>query len=362
MLPVSIITGFLGSGKTTLLNRLVQHESLRNSIVIINEFGEVGIDHLLVSAPEENMRLLSNGCLCCEVRGDLVETLTDISIKRQRGEIARYDRILIETTGLADPVPIVQTIVTDRELSDLFRLDKVVTVVDVVHAGAQLSAQDEARKQVALSDVIVFTKTDLAGPSVLADVKAAVSAINRGAAQFEGPHGAIDPDLLFTSSGPDGASRVADIERWLAEDRASQPGPQEQVAYKPHAGNIGTCTLYHDAPVTSTGLATWLSMVASYLGPELLRMKGIVNVSGDAYVVHAVQTVLHDPERLDRWPGEDRRTRVVFIGRDLDRERLKGTFAAFSMPEISSTGKLQIDSEAYACFVKAASQLVAPVA
>jgi G3E family GTPase len=348
MIPVSIITGFLGSGKTTLLNRLLQHERFRNSLVIINEFGEVGIDHLLVSAPSENMRLLENGCLCCEVKGDLVETLTDVSVKRAKGEIPAYDRVLIETTGLADPVPIVQTVVSDSDLSHLYRLDSVVGVIDAVHALTQLTAHPEVRKQIVVSDVLLLTKTDLASADTQREVEGAAQRINAGAEIIAVRHGDIDPSVLFGRGGT-----RADVERWLSPG-AGETGKTYTTA---HTREIDTFTLYHDAPVSAAGLATWLSMLAGYRGAHLLRVKGIVNVEGEPYVIHAVQTVLHEPERLDAWPSDDRRTRIVFIVRDIDREAIARTFAAFSMPASLGDG-LSIDPAAYARFVEAAKQFM----
>jgi G3E family GTPase len=354
MLPVSIITGFLGSGKTTLLNRLLQHDSLKNSLVIINEFGEVGIDHLLVSAPADNMRLLANGCLCCEVKGELVETLTEVSVKRANGEIPAYDRVLIETTGLADPVPIVQTIVTDADLSKLYRLDTVVGVVDALHAVSQLARQSEVAKQIAVSDIVLLSKTDLVDADALTEVEGAVRKINGGAEVLKAMHGEVHPDALFGRSAPDGEARIADLERWLGADNAASGSR----TYTPHAADIRTYTLYHDGPVTASGVATWLSMLASFRGPQLLRVKGIINVGGDPYIVHAVQTVIHEPVALERWPSDDKRTRIVFIVRGVERAALERTFTAFSMPESLGADALQIDPAAYARFVEAAKQFI----
>lgn len=354
MLPVSIITGFLGSGKTTLLNRLLQHDSLKNSLVIINEFGEVGIDHLLVSAPADNMRLLANGCLCCEVKGELVETLTEVSVKRANGEIPAYDRVLIETTGLADPVPIVQTIVTDTDLSKLYRLDTVVGVVDALHAVSQLARQSEVAKQIAVSDIVLLSKTDLVDADALTEVEGAVRKINGGAEVLKAMHGDVHPDALFGRSAPDGKTRIADLERWLGADNAASGSR----TYTPHAADIRTYTLYHDGPVTASGVATWLSMLASFRGPQLLRVKGLINIGGDPYIVHAVQTVIHEPVALERWPSDDKRTRIVFIVRGVERAALERTFTAFSMPESLGADALQIDPAAYARFVEAAKQFI----
>ncbi len=355
MLPVSIITGFLGSGKTTLLNRLLRHPSFENSLVIINEFGEIGIDHLLVSTPAENMRLLSNGCLCCELRGELFDTLTDVSRDRASGAIPSFDRILIETTGLADPVPIVQTIVTDRELSLLYRLDTVVGVVDAVHALSQLASQDEARKQVAVSDVLLLTKTDLAAPAARREVEVAIKAINGGAELIPMLYGEVDPKLLFAGNAM--AESERDLARWLGSGQASGSAGSGGSIHTRHAGDIRSFTLDYEGQVSESGLATWLSMLASFKGPQLLRVKGIVNVSGSPYVIHVVQTVVHEPVPLERWPTSDERTHIVFIVRGLERATLEKSFAAFSLADCLGD-TYRIDPAAYIRFREAAEHLV----
>ncbi len=349
-LPVSIITGFLGSGKTTLLNRLLQHPGLKNSLVIINEFGEVGIDHLLVSTPTENTRLLNNGCLCCAVRGEFVETLAQAARDRRDGKVPPFDRILIETTGLADPVPIVQTIVSDEELSRIYRLDSVIGLVDAVHALSQLDANAEAVKQVAVADLLLLTKTDLADAATVRDVEARVAGINAGAEITPSINGDVEPQRLFGRSTLS-ARGDADIARWLG-----QPAAREGMTYTPRGHEVVTFTLYHDEPATKSGLATWLSMLAGFKGPQLLRVKGLINVGGEPVVIHAVQTVIHEPIQLAAWPSEDRRSRIVFIVRGLARDALSRTLAAFSMPDFTSTP--QLDPAAYSRFLEAAKRFM----
>jgi G3E family GTPase len=355
-IPVTIITGFLGSGKTTLLNHVLQHPSFNNSLVIVNEFGDVGIDHLLVSAPAENMRLLSNGCLCCEVLGGLVETLTDISQKRASGAISTFDRVLIETSGLADPVPIIHTLVTNPDLGDIFRLDRVVGVVDAVHAVSQIATQDEARKQIAVSDVLLLSKTDLVAESALEGVQNAVKSINAGAELIPVVQGQINPELLF---GPDSAQRrsvVPEVERWLGSHIRVVPARGIGIRSSSHAGDVRTFTLFHDAPTSASALTTWFGLLSAFRGPNLLRLKGIVNVDGDPYVIHAVQTIFHEPVLLDHWPSDDRRTRIVFIGRSLDRDAITKTFA--TLAESGSTWKSpRMDPSTYERFLEVAQQI-----
>lgn len=356
LIPVSIITGFLGSGKTTLLNRLLQHDAFRNSLVIVNEFGDIGIDHLLVSAPAENLRLLSNGCLCCEVIGGLVETLADIAQKRASGEISKFDRVLVETSGLADPVPIIHTLVTNTELSRIFRLDTVVGVVDAVHAVAQINRQDEARKQIAVSDVLLVSKIDLVSDDALHEVQAVVKSINAGAELMHIVQGEVEPEQLFGRGSSDGRSRVPEVERWIVSHTNAVPVMGHGLRSTSHAGDVHTFTLFHDTPTNAAGLATWFSMLAGFKGPNLLRLKGIVNVEGDPYVVHAVQTIFHEPVRLEKWPSEDRRTRIVFIGRKLDRDAITRVFAILA--ESESTWKTpRMDPATYERFLEVAQHI-----
>jgi G3E family GTPase len=355
MTPVCIITGFLGSGKPTLLNHILTYQAIRNSLVIINEFGEIGIDHLLVSSPLENVYLLANGCICCKVRGDMVATLTDIIRKRASGDIPLFDRVFIETTGLADPVPIVQTIVSDCELSRFVWLDAVIGVIDAVHAGPQLAGHYEARKQVAISDVLLLSKTDLVSDMDLAGLKPMIGRINGGAQLIRWQHGKVMPQLLFGDC--DAARCIKDLQRWLQRGPEAEQAAGDPHVAKPHAAGIQSFVVFHAGCATKAGLAAWLSMLASFKGPQLLRVKGIVNVTGRPFVVHAVQSVIHDPVELEVWPDADRRTRVVFITRNIDREVIEKSFEIFEMADAFGNPR-EIDPEAYARFRRAAMHLL----
>ncbi|HJV10306.1 MAG TPA: GTP-binding protein [Burkholderiales bacterium] len=294
-LPISVVTGFLGSGKTTLLSRLLRDPALARTAVIVNEFGEVGLDHLLVEASDEEIVLLEGGCLCCKVRGDLVRTAAELLARRARGE-AKFDRIVVETTGLADPAPILQALMTDREIADALRLESVIATVDCAAGGATLDAHPESVKQAALADRIVLTKTDLADPSALAE---RLRRLNPGARQVTARHGAVDARLLFDSS-------------------AHEPRFYESHA---HSDNVTTFCLRRTEPLHAVTLSLFLQLLAEHCGTKLLRLKGLVDVAespGRPAVIHGVQHVFHPPAFLEAWPGDDRSTRIVVICQGLD--------------------------------------------
>ena len=358
MTPVCIITGFLGSGKTTLINHILTYQAYRNSLVIINEFGEVGIDHLLVSHASENVYLLANGCMCCKVRGDLVDTFTNVIRKRTLGDMPFFDRVFIETTGLADPFPIVQTIVGDQELSPFLRLDGVIAMIDALNGSSQLASHYEARKQVAISDLLLLTKTDLVSAAELAELEATVRQMNNGAQLIRTRHGRVLPHLLFGFG--EVAKCIGDLQRWL-ERAPKAPGDSRAMGVAHvdtlHGEGIRSFAVFHPGCATKAELATWLSMLASFKGPQLLRVKGIVNVAGRPFIVHAVQSVIHDPVELEVWPEADHRTRLVFITRNIGREVIERSFEIFEIAN-SLSDKCEIDPNAYARFRRAAMHLL----
>ena len=348
---VTLLTGFLGSGKTTLLNHLLQQPALADSAVIINEFGEIGIDHLLVSTPAENMVLLDTGCLCCTVRGDLVETLTDLYRKRSSGAVPAFAQLLIETTGLADPVPVLQTIVGDEMLRHVYRLQDVVSLVDAVHGESQLAQHPESVKQAAVADALVITKTDIASPVQTASLTKRLYAINPGAQMHEVVRGRIVPEVLLRARVYDAAAKGPDVERWLnsAGYAAHDHGPN---GHHENGSGIRSYSMQRERPIRRAGLLMWLDMLAGLRGANLLRVKGLLNVEGDPVLVNAVQTVVHEPVVLDSWPSDDRRSRLVFIARDMDRQEIERTFDAFDFaPAIRPDSGF--DPAAYAQFVDA---------
>ncbi len=351
--PVSLITGFLGAGKTTLLNRLLRDPGMARAAVIINEFGEVALDHLLVATPAENTVLLANGCLCCTIRGDLVGTLSELLARRGAGDLPAFDRVLVETTGLADPVPVLRTLASEESIAPRLRAGAVITVVDGVNGASRLDDCPEAVKQAALADCLLVSKTDLAEPSALARLRRRLARVNPGARVHEVVRGEIAPALLFESALLDAASRREAVERWLNEDAYTIAGPARRSAR--HTDGIQSFAVRHEEPVTDAGLMAWLNLMATLKGARLLRVKGIVNVAGSPVAVHVVQSVIHEPVTLAAWPSADRGTRIVFITRGMERGEIEATLPALGLDAVRRAPGAAIDPAAYARFVSAAA-------
>ena len=312
-IPVSVLTGFLGSGKTTLLSRLLRHDGMARTAVIINEFGAVGLDHLLIERSDDDIVQLNSGCLCCTIRGDLVRTICDLIARRRRGDVLAFERIVIETTGLADPVPILQALMTDPALAADIVLDGVVTVVDAVNGADTLERHDEAVRQVALADHLVVTKTDLADPAA-SGLPGRLRALNPAAPIRTAVQGEIDPALLFDTGGP--AAKTAEAQAWLAADSPLVHGHDVSR----HGADIRAFTFRRAAPVHAVALTLYLEILAEHCGADLLRLKGLVNLverPDRPAVIHGVQHVLHPVTWLDAWPDERRDSVFVFITKDI---------------------------------------------
>ena len=307
-LPVSVITGFLGSGKTTLLSRLLRDPAFERTAVIINEFGAVGLDHLLVESSDEQILVLEGGCVCCTVRGDLVRTAADLLARRAAGTVTPFERIVIETTGLADPAPILHALMTDRDIAEALRLESVITTVDAAAGAATLDAHPQSVRQAALADCIVVTKSDLADPNRLVE---RLDDLNPGAPKLTAVHGAVDARLLFPTR------------KALPEDGDSHHFPDGDR--HAHEG-ITTFCLRRDKPLHAVTLGLFLQVVAEHCGAKLLRLKGLVDViesPGRPAVIHGVQHVFHPPAWLDAWPDHDHGTRIVVISQGLDARWLQ---------------------------------------
>jgi G3E family GTPase len=331
-LPVSVITGFLGSGKTTLLNKLLRHPGMGDSAVIINEFGEVPLDHLLVESIEGEVAVLASGCVCCTLRSDLEQTLRDLLSRRDRGEIPAFSRILVETTGLADPAPIIQLMLNNPLVSHFVRLDTVVTTVDAANGLRHLGEHTEAVKQAALADRLLLTKTDLAAPEMIEELQRQLVVLNPGAAHNVVMNGEIAPEALFGAALFDPSRKTVDARRWINEEayesQRHDHGDHEHHDHDHHHHNIHAFCLSSDQPLSWEAFSAWLGRLRNSAADDLLRVKGILNLIGERgpVVIHGVHHIFHPPVVLDAWPDSDHRSRIVFISRGMERSELEASF------------------------------------
>jgi G3E family GTPase len=327
--PVTILTGFLGSGKTTVLNHLLRQPSLADTVVIVNEFGAVGLDHLLIEQAIEDAVLLKNGCICCTVRGDIADTLDVLWQRREAGEIPPFRRIAIETTGLADPAPVAHALLAEPDARYACRLDGIVTTVDALHGPMQLERQSEARRQVAMADRILLTKTDIASQEQIAHAEARIVALNATAPLRHVVDGAVETADVF-DLGPDSDR----LEQWL---RPLDSHGHQHLPFR-HGEQIGSVVLRHDAPIAWPSLQYWLESVLSLRGDAVLRLKGIVWLEEheQPIVLQGVHHVLHPPVYFDRAMPDQCATRIVLITRGLSAVGLRASFAS-ALSRVPST-------------------------
>ncbi len=365
-IPLTIFTGFLGAGKTTLLNQLLVALELADTLVLINEFGDVGLDHLFIEKIDGDMVLMSSGCVCCTIRGDLVNTLEDLLRKLDNGRIKPFRRVILETTGLADPVPILHAIMYHPYLLMRFRLDGVVTVIDAANGEATLDAHEEAVKQAAVADRLVVTKTDLPeGAEHVAALTARLAALNPGARLLNAAKGEATPSALLDCGLFDPETKTPRVREWLNaeavmathdlvhhhDDHAHHHHDHHHAhAHNQHDPNrhdahIRAFCLTGDKPFAPSSFEAFIELLRGTHGPRLLRVKGIVALTDDEsrpVVIHGVQHVFHPPQRLDAWPDDDHRTRIVFILKDLDERFIESLYASL----VNWPGVGQADAEA----------------
>lgn len=366
-IPVTLLTGFLGSGKTTVLNHLAEQPELADTLVIINEFGEMALDHLLVAHSTENLVMeMSSGCLCCSIRGDLVKTLCDITWRFSRNGQRQFRRVLIETTGLADPAPIVHTLMTHPQIASRYRLDGIVATIDLATGWGTLDQHKEAIKQAAVADALLLTKSDLVTDEQRTTLLSRLDGINPAAPRWEVCNGVIAPERVLNLGLFSAEGKTPDVERWLREEGYSEAsllghthldhghdsdhqahdnehghGHHHHHDVNHHDDHIRAFCFSVEEPIAEERLAAWLDVLMSFVGSNILRVKAILNVEGSEQpiVVHGVQHIFHSPVSLPAWPNEDRRSRLVFITQDVGRDVIEKTFRAFqqALPQAGET-------------------------
>jgi G3E family GTPase len=323
--PVNIITGFLGSGKTTLLQRLLRSPDLSDVAVLVNEFGEVGLDHHLLQNVAESTLLLENGCVCCAVRGDLQKALRDLLSRRTRGDIPQFRRVVIETSGLADPAPIAYTLLSEAVLRHHFRLSGIVTTVDAVNGAEQLDRFPESIKQASMADRVVVTKADLSDEPSLAALRRRLRSLNISAQILDSTQINGDLHQLLTDDIYDAAGKFREAGHWTAEE-------VDEHSSHAHTSDVQSFAAVFDRPLDWTAFGVWASMLLHRHGASVLRLKGLLNVEGvpTPVLINGVQHIVHPPSHLEAWPDADRRSRLVFIVRGLQRARIERSLAVFN--------------------------------
>lgn len=332
-LPVNLLTGFLGSGKTTLLRRMLADKAFADTAVLINELGEIGLDHHLVERIDEDMVLLQSGCVCCTVRGELAVALKELYSKRERGLVPPFRRIVIESTGLADPFPVLSTIKADPVLRHHLRPGNVITTVDAVNGLGQLGTYIESNRQVAIADWLIVTKADLADDSDRLALERQLRTINPDAAILSATDGNVDLALLAETSAPPQVGRHLSESGFYCEE----PVSLIMADGTPHRTAISSISMTVASPIDWTAFGLWLTMLLNRHGERVLRVKGILNLKGEErpVAVHGVQHLVHTPVHMDRWPSDDHTSRLVFIVDGLDATVLKRSFKAFTLAGMS---------------------------
>lgn len=348
-IPLSLLTGFLGSGKTTLLNALIEQPAFHNTLVIINEYGEISLDHLLVTHSEEELVVeMSSGCICCSIRGDLQTTLNEVYDRYVTAQGRQFDRVIIETTGLASPIPILHTLMTDAFIANHYFLDSVITTIDAVNGLSTLDQYQEAVQQAAVADHILVTKSDLADKNKLSELTDRLHHLNPGATFDVTVNGNIDGHQLLNTGLFTATNKHPDVEAWLNAEAVEAHHRQHEHHHHDHDhhhehehhdhehgelhhdDHIRTFCFTLDEPISAQVFEEWLSMFVSFQGERILRMKGIINLEGEnrPVVIHGVQHLFHPAIFLPEWPSEDHRTRLVFITKDIEKETVARSFNA----------------------------------
>ena len=327
-IPVTVITGFLGSGKTTLLSSILKKKEMQKTAVIINEFGEIGLDHALIEHTDENIVELQSGCICCTIQGDLNKTLIDLFDKMMNGKVSSFNRVLIETTGLANPVPIIHTLMSSIELIRIYSLDGVITVVDSVNGEKTLDLHEESLKQLALAEKIILSKTDIVNKDDIKSLVYRIKEINPVSQIIFSKFGNIPLEKIFGLGAYDPYKKSADVKKWLAAEKYKDKKHHHHHDVNRHNENIRAFSMMSENPVNMIAFSFFRDMITAALGANLLRMKGIINIAGEERpaVIHGVQHIFHPVQWLEKWPDNDRRTKLVFITQNIKKEQIEDFF------------------------------------
>ena len=327
-IPVTVITGFLGSGKTTLLSFILKKKEMQKTAVIINEFGEIGLDHALIEHTDENIVELQSGCICCTIQGDLNKTLIDLFDKMMNGKVSSFNRVLIETTGLANPVPIIHTLMSSIELIRIYSLDGVITVVDSVNGEKTLDLHEESLKQLALAEKIILSKTDIVDKDEINSLIYRIKEINPVSQIVFSKFGNIPLEEIFGLGAYDPYKKSEDVKKWLAAEKYKDKKHHHHHDVNRHSENIRAFSMMSENPVNMIAFSFFRDMITAALGANLLRMKGIINIAGEERpaVIHGVQHIFHPVQWLETWPDNDRRTKLVFITQNIKKEQIEDFF------------------------------------
>ncbi|MEX0346814.1 MAG: GTP-binding protein [Rhizobiaceae bacterium] len=340
-IPVNVVTGFLGSGKTTIIKRLLASPDLADTAVLVNEFGEVGLDHHLFRSVNENTILLGNGCVCCAILGDMKDALRDLFSQMTRGDVPPFKRVIVETSGLADPVPIAYTVQSEPVLRHHFRLGNVITTIDAVNGAGQLETHEESVKQAAVADFIIITKTDLAESAGIGSLKSRLAKLNAGAPVLDGSRDAVSPQHLFRDDLSDLDSRASIVQSWF-----SNPEEENHGLSHSHSDGIQSFCVQTDQPLDWTAFGIWMSMLLHCHGDKVLRIKGLLNVSDveTPVLINGVQHIVHPPVHLAEWPDNDRNSRLIFIVQGMSIDNIRRSLDSFN--RLANPGITEIQKSA----------------
>jgi G3E family GTPase len=338
-ISITILTGFLGSGKTTILSSLIKHKLMANAAIIINEFGEIGLDHDLIETTDENVIELQNGCICCTIQGDLKSTLLNLLKKMEKGEISPFNHVIIETTGLADPVPIIHTLMTSLDLQRIYSIDGVITVIDSINGESTYNVHEEAVKQTAFADRIVLSKTDIADEARVNSLTKRIRTINPKVTIIRSNMNSVPVAKLLGLNDYNPQNKDWNVREWLEIEKnksSKHLHHHHDHDVNRHGDDIETFAMVTSQPVSMTSLNFFLELLMSQMGENILRIKGILNIKGQECpaVIHGVQHIFHPLEWLEKWPSEDKQSRLVFITKNIKKDIIDDLFKIIGENEL----------------------------